>query len=100
MAPDRAKLDRLLRLARNAFRYRFFLMRGNAADRLCRLAAAGAGGASFGERPSPRGFAGDIWPFTRRAADIAGGGVDLLLRRDVDAASSYRRLLRRPWLRR
>ena len=99
VAADRAAIDRALRLAHHAYRHRTFCERGDAARRPCGLATARTAHRRDRERTSYH-LARDARPFAARAASPARDRLGVLLRRDVNAAGSHRRLLRRPRIRR
>ena len=100
VAAGRAARHRALRLARDPCRHRADLRRGDAAHRRRRFAPARAGSAPRRRRRGAQGNARSIRPVRAGAADAAGAGFGLLLRRHVDAAGPHRRLLRRSRLRR
>ncbi len=97
MAADRAAGDCTLWLATDASEHRLVRRRGDAPDRVGQLAAACACRQPEPERERiPGHLPRNARPFARHAAGLACRRLGVLLRRDVDAAGSHRRLSEAP----
>src|SRR5580658_5588344 len=83
VAAGGAACHRALWLARNSCRHRIVLRRGDAFDRVGRLAPEGSGGARGCQRRDTHRDAGKSRTFARGAANLAGAGFGLLLRGDL-----------------